>query len=169
MPYTSSNFPSNKPFAPTIGLAYDERNKVFTITTTAKFQPITTGYNATTTTEISLSSNFSTVEKTASFNTTNAGSSTTSDYGTITLTFPKPFNSIYIRARSVNTTDSINGEYTSVQEFIPRPLWGVVVDDDGTKHDIVDIREVDTSNTLSPKDWIEGTLEGKERIVGIEG
>lgn len=166
MPYITSNFASNKPLAPSIAIGYDVRNKTCTITTTAHFQEVPSGYDATTTLEISLDPTFSTVNKTDTFSTSGAGRVTDSSKDTV-LTFPKPFDLLYIRARSVNTTDNVEGEYTSTAEFVPRTLWGVVVDSDGTKHNIVDIRKVDTSQALSPKDWIEGTLEGKEKIVEV--
>lgn len=94
--------------------------------------------------------------------------STTAPY-TYSVSYLKPLRKIYIRVRTVNNQNSVS-DWVSVSPTVPRPLWGLVK---GTNEvtgnvetvKIRDIVKVKTDNTVSARDWIEGTNNGKKRIV----
>ncbi len=88
---------------------------------------------------------------------------------TYTISYLKPLQTLYIRVRTVNNWD-LASDWVSVSPTVPRPLWGLVK---GTSEvtgnvetiEIRDMVKVKTDNTVSTRDWIEGTNNGKKRIV----
>ena len=142
------------PGVPSIVFAFTNMNRTCTITVTAG-TIYDTATLASTVVELSLDSSFSTILDTFTF--------PTSSYNYVKQ-YVKPFSTIYARARTTNSL-SMTSPYSTTSTFAPRIIWGVAnIAGDG-KYDIVDIRKLRTNGTLTPANWIEGTLYGKNRIV----
>ncbi len=93
---------------------------------------------------------------------------TTAPY-TYSVSYLKPLRTLYIRARVVNNWD-LTSSWVSVSPTVPRPLWGLVKGESTITGNVetIEVRDmvkVKTDNTVSARDWIEGTNNGKKRIV----
>lgn len=89
---------------------------------------------------------------------------TTSPY-THKISYLKPLQTLYIRARVTNNWD-MSSDWVDVHPTVPRPLWGIVVDESGSVN-IRDMVKVKKDGTVSTRDWIEGTDNGKKRITKV--
>lgn len=142
------------PSVPSIVFAFTNMNRTCTISVTAG-TIYDTATLSNTVVELSLDASFSTILDTFTF--------TTSSYDYVKQ-FVKPFTTIHARARTTNSL-SMTSPYSTTSTFAPRIIWGVAnIAGDG-KYDIVDIRKLRTNGTLTPANWVEGTLYGKNRIV----
>lgn len=88
---------------------------------------------------------------------------------TYTISYLKPLQPLYIRVRTVNNWD-LTSNWVSVSPTVPRPLWGLVKGESSVTGNVetIEIRDmvkVKTDNTVSSRDWIEGTNNGKKRIA----
>lgn len=150
------------PKDPTLTFSWDELDRIFTSVATNTGTGGDTGDSSLKRLEyqVSWNSDFSS----PFVNTT----PTTSPY-TYTIPYLKPLRTLYVRVRTVNNWDLTSG-WVSVSPTVPRPLWGLVK---GTSEvtgnvetiEIRDMVKVKTDNTVSTRDWIEGTNNGKKRIV----
>lgn len=150
------------PKDPTLTFSWDELDRIFTSVATNTGTGGDTGDSSLKRFEyqVSWNSDFS-----SPFVSTTP---TTSPY-TYTIPYLKPLRTLYVRVRTVNNWD-LTSNWVSVHPTVPRPLWGLVKGTSTASGNVetIEIRDmvkVKTDNTVSARDWIEGTNNGKKRIV----
>ena len=150
------------PAKPSLTFAWDELDRTLTTVTTSNGTGGGSGDSSLKKIEYQMSWN-------SSFSSPFVSTTPTTAPYTYSISYLKPLQTVYIRARVVNNWD-LTSDWVSVSPTVPRPLWGLVK---GTSEitgnvetiEIRDMVKVKTDNTVSTRDWIEGTNNGKTRIV----
>lgn len=150
------------PKDPTLTFSWDELDRIFTSVVTNNGTGGASGDSSLKKIEYQVSWN-------SDFSSPFVSTSPTTAPYTYSISYLKPLQTLYVRARVINNWD-LASNWVSVSPTVPRPLWGLVK---GTSEvtgnvetiEIRDMVKVKTDNTVSTRDWIEGTNNGKKRIV----
>lgn len=150
------------PKKPTLTFSWDELDRTLTTISTNTGTGGDTGDSSLKRLEYQMSWN-------SNFSSPFVDTKPTSSPYTYTISYLKPLQKLYIRVRTVNNWD-LTSDWVSVSPTVPRPLWGLVTGTSEVTHNVetIEIRDmvkVKTDNTVSSRDWIEGTNNGKKRIV----
>ena len=145
------------PSAPVLAFQFSNLNRTCTLSVTAgTIYDVASLEN--TVIDIALDSNFTNIVDTVT--------ATTATYSWV-KDYVKPFIVLYARARTTNSL-SMSSPYAYDSVIAPSIIWGVA-DVNGTKYDIIDIREMKPNGTLTPANWVENQWYGTNRIVKKTG
>lgn len=150
------------PKDPSITFSWDELDRTLTVVTTNNGTGGASGDSTLKRIEYQMSWN-------SSFSSPFVSTAPTTAPYTYTISYLKPLQTLYIRAKVVNNWD-LESNWVSVSPTVPRPLWGLVKGESTITGNVetIEVRDmvkVKTDNTVSSRDWIEGTNNGKKRIV----